>query len=129
MTALAHLTSADSGITLFVWLARLFLLAVAVVLVGALLWLAWVFPVAVAREALRARRLGDWWAPFRPREDGRYGPLAQNRWWAFFRAPRQHEPNGLAWRWAAWAFIGVTVGVGVLRGWQQAVLLVVDGWS
>lgn len=129
MTALTPFATTDAGVSLFVWLARIFLLVVAVLLVAVLAWLFWLFPLRVAKEALRARRLGDWWAPFTPREDGRYGPLAENRWWSVFRAPERRESSDLAWRWAAWAFVAVALTLGVLRGLQQAVLLVAGGWS
>ena len=125
MTALDQ---SASDITTFVWGARVLLVLVGVLLVVVLAGAFWVFPVAVAREAVRARRLGDWWAPFVAGQDGRFGPLAQNRWWSVFRAPEHREPAGLAWRWAAWGLTAVLLGVGLLRGVVLAVSLVVHGW-
>lgn len=128
MTALTQGTAA-SDVTAFAWGARAFLLVVVGLLVIAFAWVFWLFPVTVAREAVRARRVGDWWAPFERGQDGRYGPLADNRWWSVFRAPERREPAGLAWRWTAWGLTAVLLALGLVRGVVLAVSLVVHGWS
>ena len=114
---------------LFLWGARTFLVVVALLLLAVLAWVFRAFTVTVAQEGLRARREGSWWAPFVPRPDGRYGPLADNRWWSVFRAPERRTTGALAWRWSAWTTTAVVLGLATVGAAVEVALLVVHGWS
>ena len=112
-----------------VWLTRAFLV-VALLLVLALALLPLLVIVKpVVTEALRARAAGDWWLPFLPREDGGYGPLAANRWWALFRAQNRGQTGDLAWRWGMW--VAMSVGLMIISGYLAiaGAKLIRLGWT
>lgn len=93
-------TATGSGGTIFV---------VGVVLTGALLAL---FLVPFLWHVGRAVAARDPWLPFARKPDGGYTFMAQNRWFAAFRAPAvaQRGPVGLAVRYVVWlGVIGVFV--------------------
>lgn len=68
--------------------------------------------VPVLRGVLTGLRTGDWWAPFVANERGRYGLLANSRFYALHRAPEpaQRTTRGLAARWLFWAVILAGLG-------------------
>lgn len=101
----------NTDLVLLLWATRAFavvmLLGVVAIVAGG--W--WVIARPVFVEALRARRTGDWWHAFLPRDGGSWGPLAQNRWWSVFRADRRGTTGGLAWRWAWWGAVAAVFTV------------------
>lgn len=113
----------------FLWGARAFLVLVALLLVAALAWVFRVFTVTVVQEAVRARRVGNAWAPFEPGAAGDFGPLAGNRWWSVFRAPAHRTSAALAWRWAAWGSTAAVVALASVGAAGQVARLVAHGWS
>jgi hypothetical protein len=121
------MTAMDSDLGLLVWATRGFMLLVslAVVAVVAFTWLVLVVPVGV--EVRRAVSTGDWWYAFLPREHG-WGPLADNRWWALFRAERRGAATGLAWRWGFWVTEAVVVAGATTFALVVGAGVVADGW-
>ncbi|MGG5258429.1 hypothetical protein [Phycicoccus avicenniae] len=102
-----------------------FLVVVFLVAAGLLVGCWWVIVRPVVTEAVRARRAGDWWLPWLPREDGGWGPLTANHWWSAMRAEQRGSTAGLAVRWGFWVLeaVGLTFGLGYAL-WGLARLLV-----
>jgi hypothetical protein len=107
----------ETDMTGLVWGVRLFLVVVSLALFAMFFFVLWLLVRPVVTEFFRARSAGDLWLPFLPDEQGRYGPLASNRWWSLFRADSRGSSGDLAWRWTAW----VLTSVGLLVGSASAV--------
>lgn len=90
-----------------VWMTRIFLIAAFVVVVALAALPLHLIVRPVITEAVRARALGDWWAPFLRSPDGAYGPLADNHWWSMFRASEPGSAGALIWRWSFWVVMSV----------------------
>lgn len=118
----------ETDLTLFVWAVRLFLVVVTLGLAAVLVGAPVLFTRPVLTELLRARALGDAWAPFAPDGAGRHGPLAENRHWAVMRAPARRTTAGLVARWGWWVFSGVVLVGGGLIAFAGFVGLVVASW-
>lgn len=80
--------------------------AIALLIFGAVLLL---FLVPYVRGVAAGLRSGDWWTPFARREDGRYGVLANSRFFAGFRSPdpEARTTGGLVTRWVVWTVVVV----------------------
>ncbi|WP_392542703.1 hypothetical protein [Oryzobacter telluris] len=78
--------------------------AIALLLFGGVLLL---FLVPYVRGVAAGLRTGDWWTPFARREDGRWGVLANSRFFATFRAPdpEARTTGGLVARWVVWTVV------------------------
>ncbi|MGG5258427.1 hypothetical protein [Phycicoccus avicenniae] len=65
------------------------------------------FLVPYVRGVLAGLRTGDWWTPFDRRPDGRWGVLADSRFFALFRAPdaEGRTTGGLVTRWVVWTVV------------------------
>lgn len=118
----------ETDLTALVWGARIMLVVVSLGLGLVLVGVPVLFSRPVLTELLRARALGDPWAPFAPDGAGRYGPLAQNRHWAVMRAPARRTSAGLAWRWGWWVVSAVVLVGGGLVGLVSFMRLVVAFW-
>ena len=66
-----------------------------------------VFALPFAYHCVRAAQAGDAWLPFEPKANGRYTFMAQNRWFAAFRAPQsgQRTTTGLVVRYLVWIWV------------------------
>ncbi|WP_377641366.1 hypothetical protein [Oryzobacter terrae] len=71
------------------------------------------FLVPYLRGVVVGLRTGDWWSPFARRADGRYGLLANSRFFASFRSPDVEDRTtvGLRVRWLLWTVVllGLTI--------------------
>ncbi|MBT9254246.1 hypothetical protein KMZ32_00885 [Phycicoccus sp. MAQZ13P-2] len=122
------MSAVDADLGALVWGVRL-VLVVSLVAVLGLLWSIWRSAVRpVLLELRRSRHAGDWWAPWVPREDGSWGPLTDNRWWAEFRARERGERSALAVRWGVWGGVALVLGVGCVAAAAAAVVGVVAVW-
>ena len=65
------------------------------------------FAVPFAYHVVRAVRAGNAWLPFERKPDGGYTFMAQNRWFAAFRAPQpeQRRTAGLVVRYGIWLWV------------------------
>ena len=66
-----------------------------------------VFAVPYAYHVVRAVRAGNAWLPFERKPSGGYTFMAQNRWFASFRAPEPHKrtTTGLVVRYGIWLWV------------------------
>lgn len=97
----------NTDVRLLLWAAWAFAVVMALAVVAVVVWVWRGFALPVFVEAARARRTGDWWRAFLPREDGSWGPLCDNRWWSAMRAERPGGTSGLVVRWGFWGFVAV----------------------
>lgn len=65
------------------------------------------FAVPYAYHVIRALRTGNLWLPFERKPQGGYTFMAQNRWFAAFRAPRPEKRTtmGLVVRYGIWLWV------------------------
>lgn len=110
------------------WGIRLFLVVVGLVLLAIVVGVLWAIVRPVLTEGRRAAAAGDWWLPFLPREDGRWGPLAQNHWWSAMRAERPGSSAGLAVRWGFWGLMSVLLVIASVMIVVDATRLLASGW-
>lgn len=66
-----------------------------------------VFALPFAYHAVRAVRAGNAWLPFERKPGGGYTFMAQNRWFAAFRAPQpdRRTTTGLVVRYVIWLWV------------------------
>ena len=119
----------DTDLNFLLWGTRAFAV-LGGLLLAALLGVIWWWIVRpVLTEGMRAQSAGNWWLPYLPREDGSFGPLANNRWWSAMRASEPGSPAGLAVRWGFWVFVAIALTTGLVRGAIQLVQLVGRAFS
>ena len=111
------------------WGIRIFLVVGGLLLLGIVALVLWFIVRPVVREAQRARAAGNWWLPFLPQEDGRWGPLADNHWWSAFRAETPGSSAGLAVRWGFWAVMALLLTVATVMIVVNGARLIASGWS
>ncbi|QIM20356.1 hypothetical protein G7075_03035 [Phycicoccus sp. HDW14] len=112
-----------------VWGVRLVLVLVGLGVLGIVVLVLGVIVRPVVTEALRANAAGDWWLPFLPRTDGRYGPLAENHWWSAMRAETPGSTGGLAVRWGFWTLMSLLLVFAAGSILVNLVKLLAKGWA
>ena len=110
------------------WGIRLLLVVVGLALLAIVVGVLWFIVRPVVTEARRAAAAGDWWLPFLPRGDGRWGPLAQNHWGSALRAERPGSSVGLAVRWGFWGLMSALLVVAAVVIVVNATRLLASGW-
>ena len=70
-----------------------------------------IFAIPYVFHVVRAVRAHNAWLPFEAKPNGRYTFMAQNRWFASFRAPQPAARTtfGLVARYAVWAAVVVAL--------------------
>jgi hypothetical protein len=97
----------NTDVRLLLWGAWAFAAVMALAVLAVLVWVWRGFALPVFVEAAQARRTGDWWRPFLPREVGSWGPLCDNRYWSAMRAEQPDGASGLAVRWGFWGLVAL----------------------
>lgn len=104
------------------------LVVVGLVLLAIVVGVLWFIVRPVVTEARRASAAGNWWLPFLPREDGRWGPLASNHWWSAMRAEHPGSSVGLAVRWGFWGLMSALLVFAAVMILVNATRLLASGW-